>query len=130
LAETTVNQNKIEKIKKIISLIGTEEFKRSFNLCKLQLFKILKRVMPKKWKLRLKFGFDDPYYTGQTLAYYSLVHPLIYKNSEVVPDFDNSVFDGDIKFKGKIRGITILVAGLKILLSKDIRQTIKLLKRI
>ena len=86
--------------------------------------------MPQKWKLRLKFGFDDPYYTGQAMVYYSLIHPFIYSNAEVIPDFDNVIFDGSIHAKGRIRIITLAIAGVKILLSKDIKKTLCLLKRI
>lgn len=121
-------RGKIEKIKKFIVVMGTDEFKESFSLCKNQLIYLLMKVLPKKWKLWVHYGFDDPAFTGETTGLISCIYPFVVGHLAVQPDFDNAVFEEKFVAKGKIRGITLLIIAIRLFFSKDIRKTITMLK--
>ena len=54
-------------------------------------------------KGRIRFGLDDPYYTGQILEGASLVYPFIYKSLDLEPVFDEKCLEAEGNFKGRVR---------------------------
>ena len=59
--------------------------------------------MARQEKGRIRFGLDDPYYTGQILEGASLVYPFIYKSLDLEPVFDEKCLEAEGNFKGRVR---------------------------
>ena len=72
---------------------------------------------------------EDPATTGQIVAAYGILYPLVGGSVFLQPEFEEKVIEGDVYIKGKITGIIFLIAGLKIALDKNIWRLIKLLKK-
>lgn len=107
------------------SWIQNEENKEMLRLIKRQLFGIVRHILPVKLNGRIKFGFDDPFKTGQILTYVSPFYGLYAKKLELIPVFDEAVLEGDVRMKGRIRIGTILAKAVRLLFNKNIRKTIR-----
>lgn len=125
-----------DKIKQIgkdiryyIRLIQSETFRRAYETCRKEIVLLLKGVCPKKVRGSLMVGTGDPAGTGQVLAAYGILYPLIGNNIVITPDFERQVLEGELFIKGRIRVIRLLRTAWKIYFNKDIRRVLKLLKR-
>ena len=80
-----------------------EKNQESLKLLFTQAKKLLAHVWPGWGKGRIRFGLDDPYYTGQILEGASLVYPFIYKSLDLEPVFDEKCLEAEGNFKGRVR---------------------------
>lgn len=80
-----------------------EKNQESLKLLFAQAKKLLAHVWPGRGKGRIRFGLDDPYYTGQILEGASLVYPFIYKSLDLEPVFDEKCLEAEGNFKGRVR---------------------------
>lgn len=119
----------VKNIKYYLEILRSDSFKSAFAVCKTQIFSLLKSVRPRKIKGSLLIGTGDPASTGQVLAAYGMLYPLIGNNIAVTPDFENQIIEGDLFVKGKITVFRLLKTAWIIFFNKDIRRVIKLLKR-
>lgn len=67
-----------------------------------QLRVLLSKLLPKRVWGDLHFGTDDPALTGEILGGISIFYPLFMDNVKVVPDFQESVLEGELYLKGRI----------------------------
>lgn len=118
--------NQIEYYKKVVS---SDAFQHSFQLCKGELFSILKSLRPQKFNADIVVGTDDPATTGEILAIWGMLYPIIGEHVNITGDFEQSRLEGHVLVKGRIRAITFVKAVIRIYFNKDIRQLIHLLKK-
>ena len=86
---------------------------------------MLKKMKPKKLQANIEFGFADPYTTGSILAYASILYPFYGDNISIRPNFEEAIVKGDVYVKGRFRISYFLSMGIRLILNKDIRLTIK-----
>ncbi len=72
---------------------------------------------------------DDPAATGEILAVWGMLYPVIGGYVDVAGDFERKRLEGHLLLKGKIRFFTFLRVAVKIYFNKDIRKLYKLLKK-
>lgn len=125
-----------DKIKHIIANIGyyievikSDTFGRAWGICSVEVISLLKKILPGKIKGRLLIGTGDPASTGQVLAAYGMLYPLIGGRIDLEPDFENKIIDGELLLKGKITVIRALKTAFVLYRNKDLRKVIKLFKR-
>lgn len=118
--------NKIEYYREIIA---SDIFKQSFQLCRDELVSILKTLKPQKSEADLVVGMDDPATTGEILAIWGMLYPLIGEHVNITGDFERNRIEGHVFIKGKIKVITFIKAAIRIYFNKDIKKLIKLLKK-
>lgn len=114
-----------DKKEAIMDFIRNEENQRTFRLLKKQIFALLKHILPRKIQGLIRFGFDDPYTTGQVLTYVSPFYGLYARKLQLIPMFEEQVLEGEGKLKGRIRIGTVLVIGIRVLLDKNFRSILK-----
>lgn len=92
--------------------------------------KIFHFIRPKVFKLKAKYGLDDPYDNALLLAIITSFYPLL-KDYEVnlVPSFEDSVLEGELEIRGKIAVVLLLFILVKFMLSKPIRKIIKIIRK-
>ena len=108
-----------DKLKKI------KEFKAVFDKIKPMLVRIIKSVMPKKICGYIDFGFEDPASTGMLCAALGALCIPIPEGLKVTPYFNEKKFACDVKMKGRIFIIIILVNAVKILRVPEIKKLLK-----
>ena len=119
----------VKNIKYYLKVIQSDTFNSAFSLCSAQLFALLKSIRPRKIKGNLTIGTGDPASTGQVLAIYGMLYPLLGNNISVTPDFDNQIIEGELLVKGKITIFKAVKVALVLFFNKDVRRVIKLFKR-
>ncbi len=93
-----------------------------------RLKKLLLKILPKADKLYLHFGFDDPAMTGQVLGGLSILYPICGEKMELCPEFASEVLEGDVKFHGHLRLITLVIFAVKSFLNKQFFSIVKQFK--
>lgn len=119
----------IHNIRYYIKILQTESFKRAFVLCREQLLRLMKIVLPRKVSGTFTIGIEDPAATGQILSIYGILYPLIGDSITVIPDFEKPVMEGSFRFKGKITAFTLIRIAAKIYFDKDLKRVICLFKK-
>ena len=119
-----------KKKEKLTAFLTCEPHKKCFSNVICEGKKFLFRIRPKKFLLKIHFGFEDPSVTGYVLAGLSMVYPLIGEHTDITPDFENQVLQGKLSARGKLRIIHLAVLILKLLADKNVRITYQHFKKI
>ena len=119
-----------EKTEEIKALWISDHMISSRDLLWKQLLYLLKHTKPKNLKGYLRFGFEDPSTTGYIMAVYGILYSVWSPKLSVEPDFEKQILNCHIRIKGKIRACHFLKAGIRILISKDVRHVIKDIKKL
>lgn len=105
--------------------LKNEENKETFRLLKRQVKALFRHILPGKMRGKVKFGFDDPYTTGQVLMYISPFYGIYGKRFQVIPVFEEPVLEGEAWLKGRIRIGTVLAIGIRMLFDKNFRTLLR-----
>ncbi len=119
----------VNNIRYYMEIIKSEAFGQAFKACSGELFSLLKYLLPGKFSGYLLVGTGDPASTGQVLAIYGILYPLLGGHIDIEPDFERKVFEGKLLIKGKITVFRLLKSVCVVFFNRDIRKVIKLLKR-
>lgn len=84
---------------------------------------IFQSVKMKVFSLRLHYGFDDPFRTGQVLAALSIIYPFVGDNMVVQPEFEQEIFEGELYVKGRWRLLFPTIYGIKMISDSSVRRT-------
>ncbi|MDF2800275.1 MAG: hypothetical protein K0S61_178 [Anaerocolumna sp.] len=95
--------------------------KQSFYAIK----KISKHVLPRKIKGQVEFGTGDPCSTGQVLGVAASFYGIYGKYVQIIPNFNEAIIEGDLYIYGRIRIVTLLIIGVKLILNKNFKELIK-----
>lgn len=113
------------KMDEILAFIKDEANQRTFRLVMRQVYGIAKHILPTKIKGKVKFGFEDPFKTGQILIYVSPFYSFYAKHLELIPVFEEPVMEGELRLKGRIRIGTVLAKAVRVLFDRNIWKLIK-----
>lgn len=114
-----------ENGEKLIGWIQNEGNRNNIRFLAGCLKDVLTHVLPRKGRLQLTFGFEDPYSTGQVLALVSPFYPLYGRFAALNPVFDRPVLEGSGDVRGRIRLFSLLVIGLRIWRNKEAWKMIR-----
>lgn len=112
-------------------VLESDSFRQSMDLCKNELGYVFRKLKPDKFEADLRVGMDDPAATGQILAIYGMLYPLIGQHVRLIGDFacEGTHIEGELYIRGRIRAYTFLRVLIRVYRNKDIRRLIKLLKK-
>lgn len=111
----------LEKKDKVIQFIQDKNHINAFLKLKKEVFKLLKRLRPKEYVIKAKYGFKDPSLTGKVLAGLSIMFPFAEDHLDIVPCFDSEVLQGRIMIKGRIYIIHFVCMAWNLIWCKYIR---------
>lgn len=114
-----------KKYETFTAFVEDEENQKTFRLLVRQTKKLFKCILPRKVEGRIRFGFEDPYYTGKILTIISPFYGLYAKTLAVEPVFEEKALEGELKIKGRIRAASILFVGLRVFMNKNFRRLLK-----
>lgn len=125
-----------DKIKRILGnieyyreLLKSDSFQEAFALCKGQLLYLFCKIKPKKIVAEWIIGTEDPLLTGEILAVYGILYPLLGPKVRIVGDFDNKRLEGELFLKGKLRVVTFVKIFIKVYFDKNLKRLIQLCKK-
>ena len=94
-----------------------------------ELGEIIRHVLPRKLEVFGIVGTGDPASTGQIMAIQGMLYPCHKGNIRLEPDFEEKYIEGELHLKGRIRLGTLGICGLRILLNKNVRRLIRILRK-
>ena len=112
-----------------LDLLQKQSTTRAIDTCKTQLMRIAKSLSPQKFQVNLHLGFEDPAVLGEILAVWGMLYPFHQGRVDIVPEFGQTILEGDILLKGKISLFVYLKVALILFFDKNIKQLIKQIKR-
>ncbi len=112
-----------------LELLQSDSTKQALIVCRGQFGRILKKVAPRKFKVNLHLGFEDPAVMGQVLAMWGMLYPLHQGRIDIQPEFDRAVMEGEFSFQGRIPVFVFVHAGCILFFNKDIKRLIKSLRQ-
>ncbi len=119
------------KIKETVTEFPTDDVHiEAFRIVKEEVMRLAKHWHPRRIKGHVHFGFEDPYRTGQVLAFLSILYPFYGDNLEIYPDFENCVLTGDLYIKGHIRLWHLLMAIKVVFINRKVRKTYRDYKKL
>lgn len=109
-----------------VDVLSREESQRAIKKAKHQLGRMWRHVRPNMVRGCFQFGFDDPATTGDVFSKVCMLYPLYGNNIVIIPDFENSMFKGELFLKGRIQVAVLLHIAWKVLFDKEIRRLYEL----
>lgn len=116
-------------IKYYLRVLQLDSTKRAFAVCQKQLVRVLEKLFPRKYRISLHLGFDDPAVTGEVLAVWGMLYPLHQGNVDILPEFEQPVMEGAFSFQGRVSVFVFVRAACILYFDKDIRRLVRHLKR-
>ncbi len=114
-----------EKKDKLTAFITDAAHKNALVRGKKEIFKLLGRLSPKVLQADIHYGFEDPSLTGKVLAGFGILYPFLGDQVQITPDFQEKVLEGRLCVKGRIYVRHLVLMAVKLLLDRNVRQTIK-----
>lgn len=114
-----------DKIEKVKAFVEDASHQSAFLRVKKEIFRLLRFLRPKALKGRVHFGFEDPYHTGQVLAFLSMLYPFYGDSISIEPDFERKILEGKLFVKGHVRGIYAVILVWNLFFDKDVRTAYK-----
>ncbi|MCR5791274.1 MAG: hypothetical protein K6G83_15430 [Lachnospiraceae bacterium] len=105
-----------------ISFFSDEENQAQLSHLYKQLTRLLKHIKPKRFRLFIHFGFEQPDMTGKLLGLLAIAYPFFGGGLQAEPDFENSVFDMSLFMKGRATVFTVLWIAFRIYYHKGFRE--------
>lgn len=112
-----------------LELLGAEETKALLGRSMSRVLKALKSMCPRRLEAELIIGTGSPDTTGYVMALAGMLYPVLGKHVNIEPDFEKTIFEGRIFFKGRMTLFVFLWQALRIFFDKDLRTVLKKLKR-
>lgn len=80
--------------------LRNEENKKTFRLAKRQIFAVIRHILPRKSEGKIRFGFDDPYMTGQVLTWISPFYGLYGRHLQIWSGFSGAMSGRGMEAEG------------------------------
>lgn len=114
----------MDKFHRVQDFIKDKSYKGVIKFVLKHVWKVIKSILPKKTKIYLEFGFEDPALTGLSLGAMSIFYAILGNSMVIKPDFENKVMKGQFRFKGRIIIFIIVYHAVKIILDKRVKKLI------
>ena len=115
-------KRKWESVKKFFR---SKMFREALLRAKKEVLYFLKKAAPKKVTGTVRFGFDDPALTGETLGILGMIYGKLPKDLSIQPDFEQEILRGDVRMKGSFQAVTAAGIALRLFRDQNLRKTIR-----
>ena len=115
-------KRKWESVKKFFR---SKMFREALLHAKKEVLYFLTKAAPKKVTGTVRFGFDDPALTGETLGILGMIYGKLPKDLSIQPDFEQEILQGDVRMKGSFQAVTAAGIALRLFRDQNLRKTIR-----
>ena len=109
------------QLKKLKALWEDKRFASCKALLLDRAVKLLLEIKPRSGSGYVRIGRDDPYSTAQAMQLAAFLYPFYADTIKVIPDFDQSILEGELDIGGRIRLIIPAEAAIRIFFNKELR---------
>lgn len=89
-----------------------------------QIKAVMNIIKPAKYNINIRYGFEDSATTGWVAVRLAVLYGLMGMDVSIIPDFDNSIFEGDIYMKGRFNLYSFLIIAVRLYRNKSFRKLI------
>lgn len=89
-----------------------------------QIKAVMNIIKPAKYNVNIRYGFEDSATTGWVAVRLAVLYGLMGMDVSIIPDFDNSIFEGHIYMKGRFNLYSFLIIGVRLYRNKSFRKLI------
>lgn len=89
-----------------------------------QIKAVMNIIKPAKYNVNIRYGFEDSATTGWVAVRLAVLYGLMGMDVSIIPDFDNSIFEGDIYMKGRFNLYSFLIITVRLYRNKSFRKLI------
>ena len=122
-----------ERTKKIIKfywkVLHCPSLKPTLILFKDITVKMMKHVFPRKWRMHIEYGDEDPYLTGKVHGYICMARGYFNREIDFVPVWDENKFEFSGYVSGYIQMYVFMGIAFKLLTNKHLRRMILLIRK-
>lgn len=115
-------KRKWESVKKFFR---SKMFREALLHAKKEVLYFLKKAAPKKVTGTVRFGFNDPALTGETLGILGMIYGKLPKDLSIQPDFEQEILQGDVRMKGSFQAVAAAGIALRLFRDQNLRKTIR-----
>lgn len=115
-------KRKWESVKKFFR---SKMFREALLHAKKEVLYFLKKAAPKKVTGTVRFGFNDPALTGETLGILGMIYGKLPKDLSIQPDFEQEILQGDVRMKGSFQAVTAAGIALRLFRDQNLWKTIR-----
>lgn len=119
----------LEKKDKLLEFIEDEIHRSAFFTALKELRRLLRFLKPKRVEADLHFGFEDPSITGKVLGLISMIYPFLGEHTNIQPDFEQKILEGNIAISGKLRVLYVVIMGWNLIWNKNVRTTFRHIRK-
>lgn len=112
-------KRKWESVKKFFR---SKMFREALLHAKKEVLYFLKKAAPKKVTGTVRFGFNDPALTGETLGILGMIYGKLPKDLSIQPDFEQEILQGDVRMKGSFQAVTAAGIALRLFRDQNLRK--------
>ena len=119
-----------KKLAEIWSAVRDERNQNAVKQILFEVWKLLLHYRPRKCKIDVEFGMEDPATTGKIVGAMAML-PFVYqKGNHICPDFEaeNTYAKGTVELSGRIQLIFVLILVLRLLKQEDVKRLITVIK--
>lgn len=120
----------LHKAEEFRALFKDKRTQRLLSFFQRKAFRLGREIVPDSFRGAFRFGFDDPFLTGQLCSFAALLIPLYGDRLQLEPIFHQTAFSGEIHFRGKLRLIVPITIAAQTWFNKDFRYVRRQLRRI
>ena len=113
------------KWESVTKFFRSKMFREALLHAKKEVLYFLKKAAPKKVTGTVRFGFNDPALTGETLGILGMIYGKLPKDLSIQPDFEQEILQGDVRMKGSFQAVTAAGIALRLFRDQNLRKTIR-----
>ena len=117
------------RIDDALRALQTEYGVRATDVIVMRILHMIEQVMPTQWGLTGVLGLGDPARSAKVFAVQGYLYPLTAGHVAIGTDYELYRYDLRGAARGKIRIITFVYGGIRLLLSRDVRRLLRRLRR-
>jgi len=110
-------------------VLNHPSFKPTIVLFKDICIKAVKHVFPRKWRMHIEYGDEDPYLTGKVHGIICMARGYFNKEIDFTPVWDESRFLIDGYVSGRVQMFVFLAMAFKIFTNKHLRRMFFLIRK-
>lgn len=111
-----------EKLQKFSDTVNDEENRELVHFLWEKIKKLFRIIKPKKYRIKVRYGFEEPETTGWLAVRLAVIYGLLGMDIELIPDFEQQIFEGEVYLKGRIRLFGILLLAGQVYFNRLVKE--------
>lgn len=110
-----------ETKEKVTEFLENEVHRTAFSKALKEMVWLKRFLKPKKARVDLHFGLEEPDKTGLVLAACGMIYPFVGEYMNIRPDFENQILEGEFYMKGRLRAVYLVILAARLFFDQSIR---------